>query len=119
RKDIELSIIDGGSEFLGLGKKPSSIVKKRLRKLGIKAMQETYIKGYKNGMIMAEDKKTKKQTRVPADILIWTGGIKGNPLLQTFEHLNQRGELEVKETLESVHYPNIFAGGDNATILDS
>ena len=57
------------------------------------------------------DKKTGKTTISPADILVWTGGIKVNPLLKT-------GELEVTEALEYKKNPNIFAGGDNAFIKD-
>ncbi len=116
RKDVDLSIIDGGYEFLKLGKKPNQIVKKRLKKLGIKPMQGTYIKGYENGNLILEDKKTKETSTQKNDVLIWTGGIKANPLLQSFSKLNKYRELDVNEMLECTAYPNIFAGGDNATI---
>lgn len=117
KKDLDLCIIDGGYEFLKLGKKPNSIVKKRLRSLGIKPMQGTYIKGYENGELLLEDKKTKEKSAKKNDVLIWTGGIKANPLLSSFEKINKHGELDVDPMLECKEYRKIYAGGDNATIM--
>lgn len=117
-KRVNVSIVDGGGQFLGLGKKTSDIALRRLKKLGIKPVK-AYIKEYRDNSLVLEDKNTKKQTTMPADILIWTGGIKSNPLLTCFDQLTKRGELEASPTLESPHYENLYVGGDNASIIDA
>lgn len=115
---VEISIIDGSPEFVGLGTKASDIVKRRFRQLGINAIPSTYIQGYEHNEIKVEDKESKKQYAIPADIVIWTGGIKPNPLLKSFDRLTKNGEMEVKTTLETPHYPKVYAGGDNAAVID-
>lgn len=116
-QSVQLSIIDGDGQYLGLGEKTSNIAVKRLKKLGIKPVK-AYIKAYKNNIITLENKETKKERTMPADILIWTGGIKVHPLIACFEKTTKRGELETKPTLESSHYEKVYAGGDNASIID-
>lgn len=114
---VDISIVDGDGQFLGLGEKTSEIAKKRLKKLGIKPMK-SYIKEFKNNHVLLENKNTKEQRSIPADILIWTGGIKVNPLLSSFEKRTTKGELEATATLQDSHYKNVYVGGDNASILD-
>lgn len=114
---VTIKIIDGDGQFLGLGEKTSNIAKKRLKKLGIKPIK-AYIKECKKGDILIENKETQEERLIPADILIWTGGIKVNPLLSSFKKRTKRGELEADKTLQSPHYENVYVGGDNASIID-
>ncbi|MBU0667968.1 FAD-dependent oxidoreductase [Patescibacteria group bacterium] len=110
-KIVDISIIQAGPEFIGIGEKPSRIAIKRFNDLGIKYRINTFIKKYDGKSITLKDEKTGETILRPADILIWTGGIKVNPLLKD-------GELEVNSNLECKNNPGVYAGGDNAIIYD-
>jgi NADH dehydrogenase FAD-containing subunit len=57
-----------------------------------------------------------------AGTIVWTAGTSPNPLLMelpiTAEHRDKRGRLVVKPTLQLPEFPEVFAAGDCATILD-
>ena len=55
---------------------------------------------------------------IPADVLVWTAGVKPNPLLKQFSILSSDGAMEALPNLEAAHYPKVYAGGDNASIFD-
>lgn len=115
---VTVSIVTGSPDLIGIGEKPSKIAERRLKKLGIETVFNTYIQGFQNDTIQIEHKETGTKGSMPADILIWTGGIKPNPLTQAFKKTTKSGELEVKKTLEYREYPRVYAGGDNAAVLD-
>ncbi|MCC7196584.1 FAD-dependent oxidoreductase [Candidatus Peregrinibacteria bacterium] len=117
-KDVEISIIQGSDEFVGLGKKVSDITIKRFKQLRIKPITNTRISGYNGKTLKTIDKKGVPHPDIHTDMLVWTGGIMVNPLLKSFPVLHESGGLETYSTLESPHYPKVYAGGDNATIFD-
>ena len=54
---------------------------------------------------------------IPTRTVIWTGGIKVNPVVQNFDlPRNQRGALLVNSRLQVIDHPNIFALGDCAAV---
>lgn len=118
-KEVEISIIQGSEEFVGLGKKVSDITIKRFHQLGIKPMTNSRISGYDGKMLKVSDKKGEPKADIHTDMLVWTGGIMVNPLLKSFPILHESGGMETYPTLESPHYPKVYAGGDNAAIFDS
>ncbi len=118
REEVSISVIQGSSELVGLGAKVSELTEKRFQQLGIKAFKNTRITAYDGKQITVLNKEDQQPQHLPADILIWTGGIKPNPLLKHFPILDTSGALEVYPTLESPHYPKVYAGGDNAAIFD-
>jgi NADH dehydrogenase len=119
KNKVEITVIQSGHELVGLGQKVSDITMRRFRKLGIKALLHSRIYSYDGHHLTIADEKGKHQRMVPADLLIWTAGIKPNPLLRSFEKLSPSGAMEVLPTLESTHYSKVYAGGDNADIYDS
>ncbi len=57
---------------------------------------------------------------LPADLVIWTGGVKGNPLpKEAGLPVDERGRLRVLGTLEVDGCPGIFAAGDVAAVPGS
>ncbi|MDF5726909.1 MAG: NAD(P)/FAD-dependent oxidoreductase [Rhizonema sp. PD38] len=60
--------------------------------------------------------------RLEAETIIWTGGSSVNPLIKelaiTQEHRTKRGQLHVMPTLQLPDYPQVFAAGDCAAIID-
>ena len=118
KNKAKITIVQGGDQFIGLGKKVSDIALKRFNDLNIKPISNHRISKYdgKTLELMAPDQTIRQ---IPADILVWTGGIKANPLLNNFEKRDKSGCLEVGPTLECTHYPQIYAGGDNASVFDA
>lgn len=114
--EVEISIVQGTDNFVGLGEKVSKITVRRFKKLGIKPIINTQIMAY-DGQNLTIKTET-DTTNIAADLLVWTGGIKPNSILKNFPILDSSGALEVYPTLESPHYPKVYAGGDNAAIFD-
>ncbi|MEH2140514.1 NAD(P)/FAD-dependent oxidoreductase [Nostoc sp.] len=60
--------------------------------------------------------------RLEAETIIWTGGTNVNPLIKelviTQEHRTKQGQLHVMPTLQLPDYPQVFAAGDCAAIID-
>ncbi len=118
-KKVRLTVIQGGATLVGLGDKVSNIVIRRFKKLNIHFMLKTVVKSFDGKVITTENKKNNKISTIPADFLIWTAGIKPNHILQnSFNDLSQRGEIIASATMQSINYPNIFVGGDNAQIIN-
>lgn len=116
--DVTISIVQGSEEFIGIGKTVSDIAYRRFKQLGIRPVTDARIADY-NGKYLTVCSKTGICKRsMLADILVWTGGVKPNPLLNNFTILDTSGALEVYPTLESPHYSKVYAGGDNAAIFD-
>lgn len=56
---------------------------------------------------------------VRAGTIIWTGGVRANPLLeQSGFTVDRRGKAKVNAHLQSVDDPNVFIGGDSAWFED-
>ena len=54
---------------------------------------------------------------LPADLVVWAGGVQGNPLPQLAGlPVDARGRLQAEPTLEVVGHPGLFAAGDAAAI---
>ncbi|MBI2463557.1 NAD(P)/FAD-dependent oxidoreductase [Candidatus Peregrinibacteria bacterium] len=54
------------------------------------------------------------------DMLIWTGGVMVNPLIQKiFGEKNLKGAIQTNTFLQSVRFPSVFAAGDNAYVENS
>jgi NADH dehydrogenase len=54
---------------------------------------------------------------IPTRTVIWTGGIRVNPVLQNFDlPKNKRGALQVNSRLQVIDHPNIFTLGDCAAV---
>jgi NADH dehydrogenase len=57
-------------------------------------------------------------TNLPARTLIWTAGTAPCPLLEQVACKKERGRIAVNEFLEVTGFPNVWALGDCASILD-
>jgi NADH:ubiquinone reductase (H+-translocating) len=57
-------------------------------------------------------------TSLPARTLIWTAGTASCPLLERVACKKERGRIAVNEFLEVAGFPNVWALGDCASILD-
>lgn len=117
-REVKITVVQGGSELVGLGQDVSCFTMVRLKELGIQPMCNTRILGYSDKKLDMMEKGSTIKKSIPADILVWTAGIQPNPLLKNFPVLHESGCLDVEPNLESTHYPKVYAGGDNAAVFD-
>ena len=99
-----LTIIEGQKDILpGFDFKMVSWAKKRLGKLGVNIVTGDLIEEIRFNSAL-----TKSGGRFDFDILVWSGGIKPNPIIETlpFEH-DKRGRIAVQE-----NFCPVFRGGD-------
>jgi len=102
----------------GMGDQIRVIVEEALRESHVEVHTETrVVKVTADGITFERDGN---QESLEAAAVVWTGGVKMNPLI---EHLdvekNNRGLLLVKPTLQLSQYVNVFALGDLAFYPDA
>lgn len=65
-----------------------------------------------NGIILDNGEEIKTRT------IIWTGGVRGNKVIETMGVDNIRSRIKVDENLNVSGYKNVFVIGDNSIIFD-
>ena len=117
---LHLTIIEGQKDILpDFDPKMVSWAKKRLEKLGVNMVTGDLIEE-----IRFKSALTKSGGRFDFDVLVWSGGIKPNPIIETlpFEH-DKRGRIAVQENFcpvfrgDNKMCSNIFIIGDNCCHL--
>lgn len=70
-----------------------------------------------------EYKHNNEKIEIPASTAIWTAGSSVHPLIQDLpiakEHRDQHGRLLVTPTMQLQDYPEVFVGGDCASVQNS
>jgi len=108
QKRLHVTLVEGAPRLLPRSPKDiSTAVTKRLRKLGIKLILGTAVKGATPDSLTAGDMQLSSHT------IVWTAGVANNPFFKENNFvLNERGKVEVDEYLQAE--PEIFVLGDNA-----
>ncbi len=87
---------------------------KVLEKRGIEVFLDTRVKTLENGHIVLDD-----GTEFDADTVIWTAGVKANPMLQQTDlPLDERGRVRCTADLQVAGLSDAWAAGDNAGVPD-
>lgn len=109
--NIEINIFQGGNILLKrVNSKVSEIAGKRLEKAGVNVNLNSRLKKVSANSLQFDNGKI-----YPFDVLIWTGGVKPNSIVQNSGlPVNEEGRLDVDEFLRVKGYGNIFAIGDIA-----
>lgn len=112
---LEISIIEKAPSLLcELDPRVSAIAYQRLKQNGVKIYLNTKIEKVEKSLTKVEDGNI-----YPFDLLIWTGGIKANQILQASNFkVNNKGQVPVDQTLKVAGEENIYAGGDLAEYKD-
>lgn len=119
RSLIKVHLIEAGKLLGGKNEKASPIIVRRLQKLGINVHTETAIRNVNETSVRVEHADKSSHT-MPMNIMLWTGGVKPNPLLRTnFSEVTANGALPTNEYLQYIKNTHIYAAGDNAYIFDS
>jgi NADH dehydrogenase len=102
---IKVHIIEGTNKLAGLSPKNTKMVKKHLQKLGIKIHLNRFITKCTKTQVTLKSPKGKITTQ-KFDLLVWTGGVQVNSVVEK--------AIPVNQFLQSTEHPQVFAAGDNA-----
>jgi NADH:ubiquinone reductase (H+-translocating) len=117
-KRVKVVLIEGMDRLGGFKEKGTKLVIARLKKLGVELHMKSFISKVGKKSLDLKLPNDKKKS-LPYDILVWTGGVKVNPVVaKAFGTKATRGAIEVNPFLQSAKYRNVFAAGDNAFFFD-
>ena len=88
---------------------------KHLERRGVEIHVGTTLESYDGHEAVLAD-----GTRIPARTLVWTAGVKANPLFESLGlPLDERGRVRVDETLRVEGSDNVWALGDGAAVINT
>jgi NADH:quinone reductase (non-electrogenic) len=86
----------------------------QLEKRGIEVYLSTLAKSFEGGHVMLSD-----GTEFDSDTIVWTAGVKANPLLASSDlPVDERGRLVTTAALQLDGVPDVWSAGDNAAVPD-
>ncbi|MEC0230383.1 NAD(P)/FAD-dependent oxidoreductase [Paenibacillus alba] len=83
-----------------------------MRRKGVQYKLSTAIKACESDGVLLGDGQF-----IPAGTIIWSGGVRGNSLLQQAGFDVQRGRVRVDDYLRSLQYPDVFITGDCSIVM--
>ena len=83
--------------------------KKQLESLGVEVLTNAFVEEVGSDFV-----KLKDDTIIRTNTVVWSAGVKGNPLAEMLGIELERSRIPVKETMEVVGLDNVFAAGDIA-----
>ncbi|MEM9748474.1 MAG: FAD-dependent oxidoreductase [Actinomycetota bacterium] len=99
----------------GLGPATHPHIESALDRLNVDVRTGTSITGFDGGVVRLAD-----GTSFPADVVVWTAGMRANPLTESISSsVDRLGRLAVDQFLRVRDVPFVFAAGDTAAPLDS
>ena len=107
-------LIEGGERLLPMYPEGlSDYTKRRLEKMGVT------VKLGKNVSEIGEDFVILGEDRIEAANVIWAAGVQAPKLTETLGvELDRAGRIKVEPSLRLPEYPNVFAIGDIASVMD-
>jgi len=110
-REVRLSLIEAAPNLLsGLPGKLCTYAKHRLQRMGVElhlGAIASEVTGYSLGL--------KDGTRIPTTTVVWTAGVRGDPMAQFWGlPISGGGRVSVLPTLQLVDHPEVFIAGDLA-----
>lgn len=114
-EEVRLVLVAPGTRILpGLAEDLAAYAHKVLVRHGVEVRLGTAIaQASFNGVDLQDG------SHIPTRTLVWTAGISPNPLVATLPCQKERGKIVVSDRLEVLGYPEVWAIGDCAYLLDS
>ena len=107
---IKINLIEAGPRILPMfSEKLSARAKSDLEKLGVTVHLNTAVAEIKPRSILI-----KGGDALPSEVTVWAAGVKGEPAGEQLNLPLVNSRIDVDQTLQVKHYPNIFAIGDIA-----
>lgn len=111
---VVVSVIEATDKLGGMNEKGSEVILHRLKKLGVRVLSGNFIKEVTDKFVVVREAAGAGRN-FPYDILIWTGGVAVNRVVQnTLGSRVKGGAVAVDQFLRSVHDRKIFVAGDAA-----
>jgi NADH dehydrogenase len=112
---LRLVLVHSGPVLLPeLGEDLGRYTQMQLRRRGVEVVLGTRVAAVSGDSVTLSNGST-----VHSATIIWTAGTTANPLLQSFECAKERGRVVVNEYLQVPEYPNVWAVGDCAAVVDT
>ena len=117
--DVRFVVVEAMGRILPeVGDDLGKFALKDMRERGIEVKLETFLNSCEDGIV-----KTSDGDEFASDLIVWTAGIKPNPVLANSDlPLNQTGRLDCMADLrvkgENGPLENVFAAGDCTTVPD-
>ena len=111
-RDIKINLIEAADRILpGLPERLSKAALKLLENLGVRVHVSSKV-----AAITSDGVKLANGTFIPAELVVWTAGVKAPDVLRNLDGLetNRINQLLVRSTLQTTRDDNIFAIGDCA-----
>lgn len=84
-----------------------------LESQGVEFMIDTPIKECKADRVIVGDDE-----EIRAGTIVWTGGVRGNPVVEESGFETNRGKVPVRDDLRSEEFDNVFVIGDCALVIN-
>ncbi|GMK40332.1 pyridine nucleotide-disulfide oxidoreductase [Paenibacillus sp. CCS19] len=111
--DISIYCVEAGPSILPMLPKP-------LIERSVESLTKRGIK-FLTGVAITEASKDtvslKDGSKIESNTIIWTGGVKGNPIVGSCGLAEDRGRSTVTPTLQSTSHANVFLAGDCAVVF--
>lgn len=102
----------------GMGDEIRAYVEEALKDIGVEAHTRTRVERVTPRSIVFEHNG--ESTEVETAAVVWTAGVRVNPLVDTLNlEKDRRGLIAVKQTFQTTRYDNVFALGDVALYNDA
>ncbi|MBX6342181.1 MAG: NAD(P)/FAD-dependent oxidoreductase, partial [Thermomicrobiaceae bacterium] len=113
--DVRIVLIEATDTILpGVDERLRRIAWQRLAELGIEVKLKTAVAGLRDGQVA-----TRGGEAIPGETVIWTAGIRPNPVTAGLPVEKARdGRIVVDEYLRVPSHPNVFVLGDGAYFVD-
>ncbi len=113
-REVRVVLIEGGKAILPeLGEELSLYAQEKLGTRQVEIKLGAKVVAYAEGSVRCTDGKA-----IPADTLVWAGGVSTSPILKDMPFELHRERVVVDSTLEVLRFPGIWAVGDCAAIID-
>lgn len=121
-ESVKITLIDTATELFAI--LPKVLRRKAARRvavLGVEFRSGLRVSEVGKGFVNAftQSGKSRDQVRIPADICIWSGGVRVNDLVVAMPLLkDDRDRIVIANTCATISYPNVFAAGDCAALIN-
>lgn len=114
-RDLRWELIEADGEIMPeLPPRLGEYTRRRLCRSGINVRLQTQVTSVADGVVTLSDGE-----QFAADTLVWTAGVRGNPLLATLGlPVDARGRLQCNAFLQVQGAPGLWSAGDGAAVPD-
>ena len=113
-REVRVILIQGGPVILPeLGQDLGLYAQEKLSQRQVEIKTNTMVTGYADETVHCDDGDL-----IPAATLVWAAGVSPSPILKDLPLELQRGRIVVDSALKVPEFPNVWAVGDCATLVD-